>query len=195
MTHATLSSLDAAARAATLEDSRACLEEITGAACAAFRAPYFDLPKGLGPVIEEAGYRWSSSKAPFSPVARYRHLLACRRPHLLAGSEVHEVPVPGFLGLPIPEGLSYRRLFWPLSALPARPPRVFYLHPWELLESVDSHDLPRWARALTRWRSGRWAARHLWAWLDAWIARGAVIEPPELPSGAATAAGPPPPPR
>ena len=173
MTHPALSRCSTAVQRAELRDSRAALEDATGAACEGFRAPYFDLPRDLGPLLEETGYRWSSSKAPFSPVAGYRHLAQTSAPHELAGSRVREFPVPRMLGLPIPEGLSYRRVFRPLLALRPRPPRVFYLHPYELLDRVESFGLPRWMRPLVTFGQGRAAADLLWRSVDAWRAADA----------------------
>ena len=173
MTHPALSRCSLAAQRAELRDSRAALEDVTGAACDGFRAPYFDLPRGFGPVLAEAGYAWSSSKAPFSPVAGYRHLAQTRAPHRLADSAVQEFPVPGLLGLPIPEGLSYRRLFRPLARLSARPPRVFYLHPYELLAQVEGFALPRWMRPFVTAGQGAVAEAILWRALDAWRSAGA----------------------
>lgn len=173
MTHTALSRCSPAAQRAELADSRAAIEDVTGAPCDGFRAPYFDLPRGLGPVLEATGYRWSSSKAPFSPVAGYRHVAQTRAPHALEGSGVREFPVPGMLGLPIPEGLSYRRLFGPLARWATRPPRVFYLHPYELLERVDRFALPRWMRPFMAVGQGRRAEETLWRALDAWRGAGA----------------------
>lgn len=182
MTHRALSRCSPAAQRAELGDSRAALEDITGAPCEGFRAPYFDLPRGLGPALEEAGYRWSSSKAPFSPVAGYRHVAQTRAPHTLEGSGVREFPVPGMLGLPIPEGLSYRRLFAPLARWATRPPRVFYLHPHELLDRVDGYALPRWMRPFLAVGEGRRAGETLWGAVDAWRRAGARFV--TLPAGA-----------
>ena len=180
MTHAPLGRMDRARRRAELADSRAAVEDASGAPCEAFRAPFFDAPPDLGPLLEEAGYRWSSSKAPFSPVAFYRHVLDVRRVHVLDGSRVIEVPVPGILGLPIPDGLSYRRLFFPLGSLASVPPRVFYFHPYELLDDVEGFALPRAMRPFVAFRRGAWARAHLFALLDVWKAKGAVFAPPWL---------------
>jgi peptidoglycan/xylan/chitin deacetylase (PgdA/CDA1 family) len=173
MTHAALSRSTPERRRRELADSRAVLEDVTGVPCTGFRAPYFDLSRGLGPLLEETGYRWSSSKAPFSPVALYRHALSTRGEHTLAASAVREFPVPGVFGLPIPEGLSYRRLFRPLLALRPAVPRVFYLHPYELLDAVREFALPWWMRPLVTAGHGRAAAALLWDTVDAWRAAGA----------------------
>ncbi|MEZ4391460.1 MAG: polysaccharide deacetylase family protein [Polyangiales bacterium] len=173
MTHPRLSRCDADALRAELRDSRALLEDVTGAACAGFRAPFFDLPAEAGEALAEAGYAWSSSKAPFSPVAGYRHLAATGAPHRLDGTAVVEHPVPRMLGLPIPEGLSYRRLFWPASALARAIPSTFYLHPYELLDAVEPAGMPGWMRPFLTARQGARAGEILWGLVDAWRAAGA----------------------
>lgn len=178
MTHAALSQLDMAARRSELVDSRRAIEDVTGKPCIAFRAPYFDASEDLGPLLEEAGYHWSSSKAPFSPKAHYRWWKDTRAPHLLAGSSVVELPVDRVLGLPMPDGLSYRRAFWPLTALARTPPSMFYLHPYELLEPTDRSDVPAWMNRLMSLRQGSWARRYLWQRLNAWLQSGAVFAPP-----------------
>ena len=172
LSHPALSRCDAAAARAELRGSKALLEDLTGVACEGFRAPFFDLPRGFGAALAEAGYAWSSSKAPFSPVAGYRHLAATRAPHALDGTAVREFPVPRMLGLPIPEGLSYHRLFWPLSSL-ATAPSVFYLHPYEFLDDVAPAGMPGWMRPFLTARQGDAAARILWSRVDRWRAQGA----------------------
>lgn len=178
MTHAALGSLSAERVRAELIDSRAAIEDVTGAPCVCFRAPFFDTPRDLGPRLAEAGYRWSSSKAPFSPVAGYRNVFA-QAPHRLAGSDVVELPVPGVLGLPLPQGLSYHRLFGALTGLASTPPRVFYLHPYELLDRVEGYALPRWMRPFVLSRQGAAAAALLDARLAQWKRAGAVFCPPD----------------
>ena len=175
MTHPALSRVAPARLDLELRDSRSLLQDVTGAACVAFRAPFFDAPLTLGPRLEEAGYTWSSSKAPFSMVAKYRHLFE-RKPHTLAGSQVKERPVPGVLGLPIPEGLSYHRLFWPLPALARTPPSVFYWHPADLLEDTDASHYGAVARRLVKMREGAWSRAYLQRLLGGWKARGATFE-------------------
>lgn len=177
MTHAALGSLSQGRLRAELRDSRAAIEDVTGAPCVCFRAPFFDAPRDLGPRLAEAGYRWSSSKAPFSPVAGYRNAFA-QTPHLLAGSDVVELPVPGVMGLPLPQGLSYHRLFGPIARLASTPPRVFYLHPYELLERVEGFALPAWMRPFVLRGQGPAAAATLDTLLARWQRAGAVFEAP-----------------
>lgn len=176
MTHAPLSRCTSAQQRDELSVSRDALQAIVGAAVTGFRAPYFDLPRGLGATLASCGYRWSSSKAPFSPVARYRHLFAPRAPHPLDGADVREIPVPAMLGLPIPEGLSYRRLFAPLAALGPRPPRVFYLHPYELLDGADGFALPGYLRPFLGVGEGAAARRRLSHLLDRWRDAGVTFD-------------------
>lgn len=173
MTHPALSRCSPSQQRSELADSRAAIEDATGTACVGFRAPFFDLPHRFGPLLEETGYRWSSSEAPFSPRAGYRHLARTGGPHRLEGSGVEEFPVPRMLGLPIPEGLSYRRLFAPLARLATRPPRVFYLHPYELLERVEGFALPRWMKPFVTFGQGAAAEATLWRSIDGWRSQGA----------------------
>lgn len=180
MTHRALGSASLEVKRTELRESKALLEDITGAPCSGFRAPYFDVPADLGPLLEDAGYVWSSSKAPFSPIGGYRDLRATRAVHRLSGSSVVEVPVPSTLGLPIPEGLSYRRLFWPATALATSPPRVFYVHPYELLDEAADFSLSPYMKPFMTLRMGAWARRHLFALIEGWTARGAVFGPPDL---------------
>jgi hypothetical protein len=160
LTHRALSRCSAAERRDELAASRAILEDTTGRACTGFRAPFFDLPNDGGPLLEECGYRWSSSKAPFSPIALYRHV-AARRTHVLSNSSVIEHPVSAVYGLPMPAGLSYVRLFWPLTAAMRAFPRVFYFHPYELLDEVEQFSLPKYLRPFVVARQGRWATERL----------------------------------
>jgi hypothetical protein len=180
MSHLAMTAATRAQRRAELADSKAAIEDVTGRPCVAFRAPFFDTPADLGPVLEETGYLWSSSKAPFSPIAHYRWFLATREAHKLEGSHVWEFPVPGFLGLPIPEGLSYRRLFWPATEVDRGFPRMFYVHPYELLDGVDGFAYRPWMRPLMTFRRGHWARSHFFRLLADWKSKGAVFVPPDV---------------
>ncbi|MFI5301276.1 MAG: polysaccharide deacetylase family protein [Polyangiales bacterium] len=178
MTHAIFSRIDRPQRHAEIADSRRAIEDVTGRACDAFRVPYFDATEDLGALLQEAGYRWSSSKAAFSPIAHYRSRRDAKHPHRLRDSTVVELPVSSVLGLPMPEGLSYHRLFWPLPAFSKRAPSMFYLHPYELLSDASSYGHSRWLRSLFTFRLGEWSQRYLWQRIDGWQREGATFEPP-----------------
>ena len=178
LTHRPFSKLTGDERRRELAESKALVEAATGQPCVAFRAPFFDAPDDLGRLLDETGYRWSSSKAPFSPLSRYRWLSA-REPHRWAGARTVELPVSRLLGLPMPEGLSYRRLFWPLTALATRPPSMFYLHPYELLDEVSAFGHSRAWKMLMTVRQGAWARRELWRLVDQWRQAGATFAPPD----------------
>lgn len=178
MTHQPLGQLSPQHLRHEVVDSRRVIEDVAGVACEAFRAPFFDVPPGLGAQLDAGGYRWSSSVAPFSPVAGYRGLSSSRRPHKIPGTHVVEWPVGRWLGAPMPAGLSYLRAFWPLTALSMRPPGMFYLHPHELLERSELTASMRPVAALMSRHQGAWARKRLWAMLDAWLAAGVQIAPP-----------------
>ncbi|MFO0553983.1 MAG: polysaccharide deacetylase family protein [Polyangiaceae bacterium] len=180
MSHPALSHLAPERRRRELYDARVLVEDLASAPCVFFRAPFFDAPRGLGRWLEESGYRFSSSKAPFSIVSKYRNVFETK-PHALDDTSVRELPVPGVLGLPIPEGLSYRRLFFPLPMLQQRPPRVFYLHPYDLLDQDASgaaaRRYGRLAERLMTVRSGAWSRSYFDRLLTRWRSQGARLEP------------------
>jgi peptidoglycan/xylan/chitin deacetylase (PgdA/CDA1 family) len=178
MTHPAFSRVDANVVRDELLRSKQTLEALTGQPCLGFRAPYFDAPHDLGLHLAQAGYRWSSSKAPFSLIAKYRHLFSSRSAHRLQGSDVLELPVPGMMGLPIPEGLPWRRLFSPLAALAKAPPSVFYWHPYDLLDDSPAEGFSKLTRSLMQFRSGRWSREYLLELLQRWKRAGAVLAPP-----------------
>jgi hypothetical protein len=171
-THPAFSRLDAGTALQELKQSREVLEQLTGQPCRGFRAPFFDAPQALGQWLQETGYSWSSSKSVFSPVAGYRHLSQSWQPHLWPGTAVQEWPVPGLLHLPIPEGLTWRRLFWPLSELQRRPPPMFYLHLYDLLQAGDNFGYRRWPKWMMTFRGGSWSQAHLQGWLLQWQRTG-----------------------
>ncbi|MFT3713005.1 MAG: polysaccharide deacetylase family protein [Archangium sp.] len=178
MTHPAFSKVGGNVVRDELTRSKQTLEALISKPCVGFRAPYFDAPRDLGIHLAHAGYKWSSSKAPFSLVAKYRDLFSSRSAHRLLGSDVLELPVPGMMGLPIPEGLPWRRLFSPLAALAKSPPSVFYWHPYDLLDDSPVDGFSKLTRTLMQFRSGRWSREYLLELLRAWKAKGAVLAPP-----------------
>lgn len=168
MTHRALSTLDRRALEAELADSKRALEDVTGAACTGFRAPYFDAPSGLEVALAELGYAWSSSRAPWSPMRGRAAGAGC-------APGVPEHPVGRLSYLPLPDGLSWRRVLWPMSGL-AAPPAVFYLHPYELLDRIDGFAHPGHWRPLMSVRMGARARGILVELLDRWRRAGVRLD-------------------
>jgi peptidoglycan/xylan/chitin deacetylase (PgdA/CDA1 family) len=96
MTHPRLGQADRARVRAELRDSRFILEDVTGRACEAFRAPFFDPPRELGSLLEETGYRWRA--------ARKRRLLRSTVPAAQVDGTAPRRMVP-----PLPLGTGRRR--------------------------------------------------------------------------------------
>ncbi|MDQ3556898.1 MAG: DUF3473 domain-containing protein [Gemmatimonadota bacterium] len=131
---------------ASVRDSKALLEDLTGTAVLGFRAPSFSIVPGREwalDVLLEEGYRYDSS---LFPVRRrgYGYPGGKRDPHWLdrSGGPLAEVPPAtlrvGLANLPAAGG-AYFRLF-PYGVIRAAiraaerrgVPATFYIHPWEL---------------------------------------------------------------
>jgi len=112
-----------------IRESKKELEEIFKCEISGFRAPYFILPRRGYEILREAGYLYSSSKAFGLFPGRYINFST--KIKKIAG--IFEFPVSRFLVFSF--GLSWLRLFWPVSGffLP-KEPLVFYAHPTEFLE-------------------------------------------------------------
>jgi polysaccharide deacetylase family protein (PEP-CTERM system associated) len=143
--HALVHTLDAAQFRADVQRARQILEDIGGVAVTGYRAPTFSLgartPWAFG-VLEEEGYRYSSSTYPI------RHDLygepdAPRFPYRPAGTTLVElplttVPIRGrnfpFAGGGYFRLLPYRLFRAGLGRLNRRErrPGIFYFHPWEI---------------------------------------------------------------
>jgi polysaccharide deacetylase family protein (PEP-CTERM system associated) len=143
--HALVHTLDAAQFRADVRRARRILEDIGGVAVAGYRAPTFSLgartPWAFG-VLEEEGYRYSSSTYPI------RHDLygepdAPRFPYRPPGTALVELPlttVPiGGRNFPSAGGgyfrlLPYRLFRAGLARVNGREqrPGIFYFHPWEI---------------------------------------------------------------
>jgi polysaccharide deacetylase family protein (PEP-CTERM system associated) len=130
----------------SVHDSKAILEDITGAEVSGYRAPSFSIVRGgewaLDILVEE-GYRYDSSLFPVRR-AGYGFVGGQRDPHVLsrAAGALRELP-PATIklaGAVLPAGGgAYLRLFpttLVASALAAaerrRAPGTFYIHPWEV---------------------------------------------------------------
>ena len=80
------------------------------------------------------------------------------------------------MGLPMPDGLSWRRQLWPLSRW-APAPRVFYLHLYELLDRIGGFGHPRHWRLLMGRRNGVQARKYLDVLLSRWSGLGFDLSP------------------
>jgi len=144
--HRRVTMMDQASFAADVRRSKACLEDLTGAAVLGFRAPSYSIVPGLEWALDElleAGYRYDSS---LFPVARrgYGYPGAKRAPHWLArgGGRLYEVPPTTLraFGLTLPAGGGAYFRFFPYAVVRAALNQAaaqgtsgtFYLHPWEL---------------------------------------------------------------
>ena len=170
MTHRPLSSLAESEVRTELVESKAILEDLSAAQCEGFRAPYFDAPQHLEAMLYDCGYRWSSSRAPWSPIG------GGGMATVPATADIHCHPVSRLMGLPLPDGLSWRRQFWPLSRWAPAPP-VFYLHPYELLDTIGGFGHPRHWRILMARRNGARARSYLDELLSRWSSLGVDLSP------------------
>ncbi|MBM4394597.1 MAG: polysaccharide deacetylase family protein [Deltaproteobacteria bacterium] len=148
--------------------------ESLGRGCAGFRAPYFYMTPAILRMVASAGFRYDSSWASFAPHAGYMNLLRSKRPVVLADPPIVEIPVPDATPVRIPWGLSWFRVFHPLSrAFLLRTPHLLYLHCDEFLERGPDAAFGRAARWAMNRNRGRKAWDLLVRLLDVLAARGA----------------------
>jgi polysaccharide deacetylase family protein (PEP-CTERM system associated) len=143
--HAPVYSLTPEAFRADVSRTREMLEQIGGVQVIGYRAPTFSMgarTPWAHAVLEEAGYRYSSSIYPV------RHDLygepdAPRFPHQVAGTGLWELPMStvriGGRNLPCAGGGYFRLLPYALFRQGVRRlnrgegrPAIFYFHPWEV---------------------------------------------------------------
>ena len=98
-----------------------------------FRAPMFITTKNHFTLLKENGYLYDSSLARYFP-GRYINFGMKSKPFIYEG--IQEFPMPNFVWPSINSGLSYLKLFHPISKLFGKP-YMFYLHPWEFLEKDE----------------------------------------------------------
>ena len=119
--------------------------EDAGIKVTGFRAPSYITANSHFEDLKNARYKYDSSLAVFWP-GRYRNFWLGFRPKPFVQTiqnpdtnaiKIVELPMPTFLWPCINSGLSYLKLFHPLSLLLFRPQYMFYLHPWEFLEYSD----------------------------------------------------------
>ncbi len=144
--HRRVTTLDPETFRASVRDSRAILEDLSGSAVLGYRAPSFSIVPGLEWAVDiliEEGYRYDSS---LFPIARrgYGYPTAPRVPariHASTGT-LHEFP-PATLrrfGITIPAGGGGYLRHFPLAATRAAlrdfaragVPATIYVHPWEI---------------------------------------------------------------
>lgn len=117
--------------------------------CVGFRSPYFLLSKNLGMFLEKNGYVYDSSVSNGVLWGRYNNSFMPKKPYYLYG-KVIEIPVSNFSFLKMPFGLPFirlaRKFHLPLTNL--NKSSVFYMHPYELLETKPGKEIPFFYRQL-----------------------------------------------
>ena len=199
-THRLLTDLNAEARRTELEQSKAILEETTGADVVGFRAPAFDFgPTHFGK-LAEAGYEYDSSVVSSRSIPGwYGGEYDLHRPtpatavQSNAPSSLVELPVSVMPGLRLPLTGTWLRFFGPrytilgMNRLAKRGiTPVLYVHPWELVELPRIEGVPK----RVYWHTGEWMQRAVGRILDSGFefvtARDAIDSAeggPAVPSG------------
>ncbi len=118
--------------------------EDAGIKVTGFRAPGYITANSHFEDLKNARYKYDASLAVFFP-GRYRNFWLGFRPTPFVeviqnpdtdAIKIAELPTPTFIWPIVNSGLSYLKLFYPLSLL-FRMQYMFYLHPWEFLEYSD----------------------------------------------------------
>ena len=146
-----------------IEESKRAIESL-GVTCNGFRSPMFMMHPRLGEHLMNAGYTYDASAGSFFFPGRYNYILAEKRPYVLhrnGDDDVIELPNSGFTPLGIPYGLSYYRLFYPLTkhTIPNGDYSMFYMHPCEFLEDPPGEEISFFVRHLFRRNHGKRAWR------------------------------------
>ena len=129
-----------------------------------FRAPYFIAPDSLWSELSSAGYTYSSSLVSGFFPGRYNNRIP-EKPFKKDG--IFEVPVQSFRLVGLPFGLSFMRLFFPVSKILApKTPGMFYFHPTELLDRPPGPAEPFLIRLLYRRNRGKKAEKILFDFLQ-----------------------------
>lgn len=140
--HIPLQSLPEAAQREQLRKGKQAIEALS-IPCEGVRAPYFMTGRDHARLVADAGFRYDSSQSTFFP-GRYRHWPRSK-PYVT--NSIIELPVPNWFPLYPPAGLSYYRLFHPLS-LVCKVPFMLYLHPCEFMVAPMTNDLSRIVRSV-----------------------------------------------
>jgi len=126
-----------------IQESKAQFEG-AGIYVTGFRSPGFITANSHFEDLKKCGYSYDSSLAVFWP-GRYMNFWLGFSPQAFVQesqetsgnkTKIVELPMPTFFWPLINSGLSYLRLFSPVSLL-FRNQYMFYLHPWEFLEKSD----------------------------------------------------------
>ncbi|QQG38524.1 MAG: polysaccharide deacetylase family protein [Candidatus Woesearchaeota archaeon] len=115
--------------------------------CIGFRAPFFIMHKELLQLLEKHKFVYDSSFSHSVFPGRYYNF------NFRNNSKVVELPISKFMWK-LPLGLSYIRLFYPLSLgfLPKK--GHMYIHPYEFMKDGPGKEIPAYVRELAKVRHG-----------------------------------------
>ena len=123
--------------------------------CIGFRSPYFLLPKNLGLALKKYGYKYDSSVSKGILWRRYYNIFLPNKPYYLY-RKIMEIPVSNFSFLKMPFGLPFLRLakkfHFPVNSI--KKSSVFYMHPYELLETKPGKEISFIYRQLYKINNG-----------------------------------------
>lgn len=140
--HIALQSLSLLEQEEQLMKGKHAIESL-GISCDGIRAPYYMVGEGYFSLVRKLGFLYDSSISTFFP-GRYFHV-GRTKPYYLDG--LVELPVPNWLPLFPPAGLSYYRFLHPFSRFFSLP-YMMYFHPCEFLAAPITNDLPFVVRAV-----------------------------------------------
>jgi len=124
--------------------------------CNGFRSPYFLFHKELGKTLEKNGYKYDSSISKGIMWGRYYNIFLPNKPYYLY-NKIIEIPVSNFSFLKMPFGLPFIRLAKKIR-LPVNNIKdsfVFYMHPYELLETKPGKEISFIYRQLYKLNVGK----------------------------------------
>jgi len=162
--HVNLKKLNAKTVEHEISSTKHILESL-GIKCLGFRSPYFLPPKNLGKTLEKFGYIYDSSISKGIIWGRYNNFFVPENPYRASnydikkmGDGIVEIPVSNFSFLRMPFGLPFFRLsnkfHLPLS-IPNKKSLVFYMHPYEVLNSKPGKEVYFLYRQLYKINNGK----------------------------------------
>lgn len=133
--------------------------------CLGFRSPYFLPPKNLGSILEIFGYNYDSSISRGILWGRHNNFFVPEKPYRVSnhdisemGNGIIEMPVSNFSFLNMPFGLPFFRLckkfHFPIS-ISKKNLLIFYMHPYELLNSKPGKEINFLYRQLYKLNNGK----------------------------------------